>query len=100
MVHALNHFFFPDTRDRIVWRILLLRSLLDLCFLPPLKLRLGELLRDTTALEPPELDEWTASITLCKFVHIDLELAYKVLVAVRMAVTSKKIFSEAMGSWC
>jgi len=89
MVHALNHFFFPDTRDRIVWRILLLRSLLDLCFLPPLKLRLGELLRDSTAVQLPDFDEWTAAVTLCKLIHGDLELAHKALVAV-MALTTKE----------
>ena len=37
MVHALTPVF-SDTNDRMVWRILLLKSLLDLCFLPPLKL--------------------------------------------------------------
>ena len=89
IMRALNQVF-RDTTDRTLWHMLLLGSLLDICSLPPLELRLGELLRDSTALELPELDEWTASVALCKLFHSGLELAHKVPVAMRMAFASKE----------
>jgi len=70
--------------------MLLLGFLLDLCFLPPLKLRLGELLSNSTAVELPELDEWPASVTVCEFVHGDPELAHETLVTEGMTVASEE----------